>query len=83
MGNELPSLALGSAAGGRLSVDLDDERGLTTAEPVFQLDLSLPANATVAGIGARVQIRFVHPPEPIAVRAIRGLRRLFLGKLDA
>ena len=38
----LPSPALGSMAGGRISVDTRDERGITALEPIFQYDIRLP-----------------------------------------
>ena len=76
---QLPSAALGLAAGGRLPVDPSDpERSL---DPVFQLDIALPLEAATAGIGGRVHVRFDHGSEPIAARAFRGLRRLFLRRL--
>jgi putative peptide zinc metalloprotease protein len=80
---QLPSLALGSMGGGRIALDARDDEGLTAAEPVYQLDVALPSDAPVSGIGARVRLRFRHPPEPLARRALRGLRGLFLGKLEA
>jgi putative peptide zinc metalloprotease protein len=81
--SRLPSTALGSAGGGRLAIDTRDADGLTVTEPVFQLDLALPPDAPVSGIGARVHVRFEHPPEPLAAQLVRALRRLFLGRLDA
>jgi putative peptide zinc metalloprotease protein len=76
----LPSAALGAAGGGRIGVDASDEQGLTAAEKVFVLDLALPREARVVGLGQRAYVRFRHPPEPLALRLISGVRRLFLAR---
>lgn len=79
--HRLPSRALGTAGGGRLSVDPADPDGLRTLEPVFQLDLTLLGDTRVGKIGGRVYVRFDHGSEPVARRAYRSLRRLFLSQL--
>jgi putative peptide zinc metalloprotease protein len=78
----LPSPALGTAAGGSVIVNARDEEGRTAVEPVFQVDLALPADAPVAGIGERVQVRFELPWEPLGTRALRGFQRLWMGRLE-
>ena len=74
----LPTRALGSAGGGPFAVDPSDEDGLTTLEPFFEVDVALPDGARVDAIGARAHLKFEHGAEPVALRAYRALRRLFL-----
>jgi putative peptide zinc metalloprotease protein len=76
----LPSAALGTAGGGPIAVAATDPEGLTPVGSVFQLDLALPAEASPGGIGSRVHVRFRHASEPLASRAIRSVRRLFMGR---
>jgi putative peptide zinc metalloprotease protein len=77
----LPSMALGAMGGGPFAVDARDRDGMTSAERLFQLDLALPADARLGGIGERVYVRFEHGSEPLAQRGFRAVRRLFLGRL--
>ena len=79
--NRLPSRALGAAGGGTLPVDPADPDGLRTLERVFQLDLVLLGDTRVGEIGGRVYVRFDHGSEPVARRAYRSLRRLFLSQI--
>ena len=79
--DQLPSRALGIAGGGRLGVDPADPEGLRTLDRVFQVDLALPRDAYVGEIGGRVYVRFDHGAEPVALRAYRSLRRVFLRQL--
>ncbi len=78
--DRLPSPALGTKGGGRLAVDPSDSEGLRTLETVFQLDLSLPPEAA-GQIGERTYVRFDHGAEPLGLRAVRALRRLFLRQI--
>jgi len=75
---ELPSAALGSGGGGGFAVDPRDGRGVKTLEKVFQLDVSLPADAGIARAGGRVYVRFEHGREPLAAQWYRAARQLFL-----
>jgi putative peptide zinc metalloprotease protein len=77
----LPSRALGVMGGGPFAVDSRDSEGMTAAEKLFQLDLALPADARIAGIGERAYVRFEHGNEPLAIRGFRAVRRLFLARL--
>jgi putative peptide zinc metalloprotease protein len=79
----LPSAALGTAGGGPIPIDPGDERGLTPRASVFQLELALPADADAGAIGTRLYVRFDHGDEPIALRAMRSLQRLLLGRTRA
>jgi putative peptide zinc metalloprotease protein len=79
---ELPTAALGASGGGAVPVDTRDSAGLTAAAAVFQLDLMLPPNTPVSGVGSRVYVRFDHGTEPLAERIYRTLRRVFMGRLN-
>lgn len=79
---QLPSRALGAGGGGMVVVDPRDSQGLRALQRSFQLDIALPADA-VALYGARVHVRFEHPPEPLARQAWRGLRQVFLSRFHA
>ena len=81
-GRELPSAALGSQGGGQLALDPRDDKGLTALQSVFEFELGLPVELATPYIGSRVHVRFEHPPEPLAQRLWRGLRRLFLSHFD-
>ena len=62
----------------RTYLDPRDPDGATSLEKVFQFDLDLAEGGPMASIGSRVHVRFVHPPEPLAWRWYRSLRRVFL-----
>ncbi|MCP3971307.1 MAG: hypothetical protein GY717_13505 [Rhodobacteraceae bacterium] len=74
----LPSRALGSAGGGAIAIDPRDGSGLKVLEKVFVLDLEFPRSAATDYLGRRVEVRFDHEPEPLAVQWYRSLRQLFL-----
>jgi len=59
-------------------VDPTDKKGEKAFEPVFQLDLSLPAGTDIRQIGERVYIRFNHGRESLALQWYRLGRQLFL-----
>jgi putative peptide zinc metalloprotease protein len=79
--DRLPTAALGTAGGGPFAVDPMDPDGLKTLDRVFQFDLALPAGTAISAAGERVHVRFDHDAEPVARRAYRSLRRLFLRQL--
>jgi putative peptide zinc metalloprotease protein len=79
----LPSRALGAAGGGKIAVDGTDEAGLTATQRVFQLELALPPDAPVSGVGERAYVRFDHGYEPLWRQWARSLRQLFLSRLEA
>jgi len=80
-GRRLPHAALGTAGGGLLPVDPDDEQGRLALDPVFELDVVLPEAAGAREIGGRAYIRFQHPAEPLVWRLERGVRRLLMRRL--
>ena len=73
----LPSAALGDRAGGRFATDPADKDGLRTLDPVFLLDLAVPARLPER-IGGRVWVRFDLGYEPLGVRWARHGRQLLL-----
>jgi putative peptide zinc metalloprotease protein len=77
----LPSSALGSVGGGRIAIDPRDERGLQAVHNYFVVELKLPPGP-VAELGGRVYVRFAHPPRPLAAQWYRGVRQIFLSRLD-
>jgi putative peptide zinc metalloprotease protein len=79
---ELPSSALGRFGGGRITVDPRDERGTRALEKLFVVDLALPDGPLEAGLGGRAHVRFEHAPRPLLAQWYRGLRQLFLERLD-
>jgi putative peptide zinc metalloprotease protein len=82
-GHRLPSAALGAAGGGPIPVDPSDPAGLTPLASIFQLEIELPREARTGGIGARVFVRFDHGAEPMAMRALRSVQRILLGRTRA
>lgn len=79
---KLPSLALGAAGGGAISVDMNDKTGYTSTDNVFQLDLALPVDTVTAGIGARVYVRLHHGKEALWLQLKRNVQQLFLSRLN-
>ncbi len=78
--SRLPSAALGSAGGGPIALDPSDGSGRTALKPLFVLDLALTPGLAAGYPGQRVEVRFDHGAEPLAVQWIRGLRQMFLSR---
>lgn len=74
----VPSPAFGTAGGGTLAIDPDDESGMTLLSPVFQIDLSLPKELRPEQIGGRVYVRLDHGALPIGEQLALDLNQLFL-----
>jgi len=79
---KLPSKALSVDGGGMFALDPSSKTGDEAYETLFQLDIRLGGGDYVKNIGERVYVRFEHNPEPLARRAYRALRRLFLSQFD-
>lgn len=79
--NSLPSRALGAVGGGDIAVVGGDKNGTTTAEKVFQIDLSIPTNSKVAGLGTRAFVRIDHGKEILAQQWLRHFQQLLLNTL--
>jgi putative peptide zinc metalloprotease protein len=75
---QLPSRVLGSAGGGAIAVDPNDEQGLTPARSVFQLDVTLADEPSAWRIGQRAYVKFDHGTAPLAQQWLRLGRQLFL-----
>jgi len=80
-GAKLPSAALGSAAGGRITVDPADPDGTTPLESVFMYDIALTDGPLPVRIGERAYVRFHHGFLPLGRQWLHGLRQLFLTRL--
>ena len=82
-GNEyLPSRALGTEGGGKITTDPRDQKGAKTMERMFQFDIELPNSTDRAFFGERVFVRFDHRKEPLALQWYRGIRLLFLSHFN-
>lgn len=80
---EMPSAALGLAAGGDIATDPTDASGRRAFEQTFLVDVAPTAIAPRdIWVGERVFVRFDHGSEPVGWRLLRGLRQLFLKRLD-
>lgn len=78
----LPNRALGVAGGGSIAITRTDSEGLTAAEKVFQVDLGLPQDLEISGVGERAYLRFYHGTEPLASQWYRSGRQLLLSRLN-
>lgn len=82
-GNDyLPSRALGTEGGGKITTDPRDQKGAKTMERMFQFDIELPDIGEKAFFGERVFVRFDHQREPLAFQWYRGIRQLFLSHFN-
>lgn len=82
IGNQLPSRALGTQAGGAIEVDARDGGGVQALEQVYQLDIAMPAFQSNGYVGSKVHVRFNHSVEPLASQWFRSLRQLFLSRFE-
>ncbi len=78
---QLPSPALGRAAGGAIATDPRDTNGTTALNRVFQFDAALPDELADAGFGARMDVRFRFEDTPAGLQAARWFRRVLLTQL--
>ncbi len=74
---EMPTAALGDAAGGPVAIDRSDPSGRIALEPRFVFDLALPVG-TPARVGARAMVTFVHGHASAADWLARAGRQAFL-----
>ena len=80
--DSLPTAALGSGGGGKLAVDLRDERGMKALERVFQVDVELQQGTRHVNVGGRAFLRFDHGHATLARQWYRRVRQLFLSRFD-
>ena len=79
----VPSPALTTLGGGNLVADTGDATGHTAIEPVFDVQLAWPTEAPDVPVGGHIDVKFTHPPAPLARRLVAGIRRAFLKRMDA
>ena len=79
---ELPSAALGTAGGGRVTVDPADKEGRKALEKVFLIDVDLPVAERPLSLGGRAYVRFDLGWEPIGWQWYRRARQLFLSRFN-
>lgn len=70
---ELPSAALGFPAGGETAVDMQDQRGITPDEHVFEIKLSMDSPAWQMLPGQVVVMRFAASDKPLLLQGWRAL----------
>lgn len=75
--DRLPSAALSARNGGDIVTDPLDETALRTRDPCFLFDVPLATDVRLP-IGARVAVRFEHPPASLAAQAGQAVRRAML-----
>ncbi|CAM3456162.1 biotin/lipoyl-binding protein [Halomonas lysinitropha] len=80
--DELPTAALAQIGGGTLSLDPSQPEALRSLTRVLQLELVFEQPNHVVTLGGRVHVRFRHADRPLAQRAWRALRQLFLSELN-
>jgi len=74
--DDLPSAALGYAAGGSVQTAPTDGKGTKTAERFFEIRI-VPETSAGLLCGQRVVVRAALPTKPLALQWWRGLLRLF------
>lgn len=79
---ELPSAALGVAAGGALETDPSSEEATRTREPVFEVIVE-PESPEGLFVGQRVQVRFERDPKPLLTQLLRAARQEFQQRFGA
>lgn len=75
---KLFSLALGSQAGGNITVDPTDQEGATALQNYFDLDIQLSKSLDSNVFGDIAYVRFDLGYAPLALQWARKLRQLFL-----
>ncbi len=81
---QLPSAALGFAAGGPIATDARMADGTTAAEAVFEVRVRLepcPEGQPPLRAGQRVAVRFRFEDRPLLGQAVLALRQLFQGRV--
>lgn len=79
--NSLPSPALAYDGNSGIAVASQADEQLETIERVFHIELELPSEATIAGIGGRAYVTLHHQPESLGRRWWRSTRQLLLKQL--
>ncbi len=79
--HQLPSMVLSTQAGGEIAVDPSAKEPGSAYNKIFQFELEV-ASVNITRINERVYVLFRHPPEPLAKRIYRSVRRLLLSQFD-
>jgi putative peptide zinc metalloprotease protein len=80
---QLPSAALGYAAGGAMRTDAKDTSGRRAAVPFFEI-LVVPSDPSAALMpGQTMVLRFETSPKPLVVQGWRALLQLFQQRIQA
>jgi putative peptide zinc metalloprotease protein len=79
---KLPSAALADRNGGWIVTDAADPEHLRTLQPIFTVDVALPAGA-VQRIGGRARVRFDFGAEPLAFQWTHTLGQLLLTRFHS
>jgi len=74
----LPSAALSHQGGGNIATDPFDSSHLLALENLLELELALPVEMGVTGLGQRAWVRLEHPAESLLARLYRAVRKLTL-----
>jgi putative peptide zinc metalloprotease protein len=69
---------LGTVGGGQIAIDPRLQGGDTALQTLFQFDIELLPERSLATVGGRVHVRFDHGNVPIAQQLYRSLRQLLL-----
>ena len=79
--HQLPSPALALPNGGPIPVVGEGAEGMTTRDPVYLVEVTIPSEGRNTRVGGRATLRFQHEPVPIGEQWLRSLRQIFLSKL--
>jgi putative peptide zinc metalloprotease protein len=80
--NKLPSPALATTGGGKITVDPNSEKGLVEFQKVFLVDLKFNPIDKNIPIGTRVFVRINHGGEALSVQWYRRIRQVFLRQFN-
>lgn len=80
---QLPSAALSQAGGGTIVTDPFDSTNTTSMKNLFELELLLPDDTEVAGLGQRALVRLEHPSEALLLRLWRATRSVWLTRAQS
>lgn len=81
---QLPSAALGYAAGGSMRIDAEDSTGRRAAEPFFEIIVAPSLTPTIVlRPGQTMVLRFETSPKPLLVQGWRTLLQLFQKRYQA
>ena len=80
--DELPSMALSTLGGGKISIDPTDTSQMRALSTLLHLELKPASLDNLPPLGSRVYVRFSHGFEPLAWRLYRGIRQVFLRRFS-